>query len=148
MTNDKHKKNNCQELGASSDCSKAVKTSQKPPESCQEPWQKYQAEILQKCRLGYQSPCISPDDTPFTLTESLFAWLKAFDDASPPPEVWAERFAKALLAVASIPEEISDLTGAVEAQPDYSDLFRELIEEVRQTKEIIQSKLGGKNAKN
>ena len=87
-----------------------------------ETYQYYYARISAK---GYQSPLISPDDSPFTLAEHLIAFLNAFDEASPPPEVWAERLKKALDALPRIAD-------ALEAESDYTDTLKELVDAVRE----------------
>jgi len=130
LSNSKSKNNTCQEPSGASGCLKTVKPPQKPAET----WQEYYTRISAP---GYQSPLVSPDDSPLTLAECLLASYNAFYEASPPAEVWAERVGKALLALPAIAKALDTL-------PDYTQLQElvdgqaELIQKVSQTNGLLR----------
>ena len=89
---------------------------------------------------GYQSPLISSDNSPFTLAEHLIAFLNAFDEASLPPEVWAESLLEFLRALPRIAESLS----AQAAYTEQLDRIIELWQETNRHLSDIKDRLGGK----
>lgn len=84
---------------------------------CQETWQEYFDRISVP---GYQSPLISPDDSPLTLKELLLGFLNDLEERAPPDGL-TDLVVKSLNALIDIAESHN-------ARPDYTDELRELIE--------------------
>jgi hypothetical protein len=88
-------------------------------------------------QLGKATSKLEIDDSPFTLSEIIYSWLRAFDDASPPAEVWAGKLEQTLDDIhvisketPNIAEGISDLGDKLDKHNEIAERHNDLLKEI------------------